>query len=514
MHAPVRAWLSPAGRLGLVRALYAAASAVALVTYLHAVPSWLDVNLKEPIRPGLAAPPTWLVMLDLGASLAVPVACAVVAALIARYKSADLYGLFASIEILLFGLVISGPWSAVAVGDPWSGATRLAQKLALVAILTLLCIFPTRRFTPSWTLWLALSFAAWMAVGMLVPRVDPVLARGVWQVLLLLFFLGALGAFGYRYRRVLNPSERRQTAWLIYGSALVIAAYVLWSILRFGLSNLTAATAGDILLQLTSIAFAVAYAVAIFRFRVYDIDLVINRTVVYGAATAFLVLAFAALSELSTLVIEKLTGRSSGIMTIPLIVAAALSFSPLQRRIRPIVDRMLPPRSVLTILMTDVANSTNKAVEMGDTRWRQTLTAYRSTVRQALRRFKGSEMDTAGDGFFAVFDRAADALRAAEWCRTTLQEAGLDSRFGLHAGECETRGEKVSGVAVITAARVMAQAQANEILVTAAGRDALSEDPGGGFADRGFHALKGLPGEFHLYEVTQAPPIGLKVRRL
>jgi len=72
----------------------------------------------------------------------------------------------------------------------------------------------------------------------------------------------------------------------------------------------------------------------------------------------------------------------------------------------------------------------------------------------------------------------------------------------------------VSGVAVITAARVMVQAQANEILVTAAGRDALSEDPGGGFADRGFHALKGLPGEFHLYEVTLAPPIGLPGRRL
>ena len=496
---PSPRWLAP------MRLLYGVVAVLAIATYVHAVPGWISVSLKPAPAPGThgGPPPAWLSQLDIAAALAVPIACAAVAALIVRYRSGDWYGLFASIEILLFGLVISGPWSAVPLGDGWSAATRLAQKIALVAILVLLCVFPSRRFIPRWTLWLTVAFGAWMAIGMLVPRVDPVVARGVWQLVLVMAFIAALGGFIYRFRRSLNPSERRQSIWLIYGSALVIGGYILWSVVRFGSNNLTWATAGDIVLQLASVVFAMAYGVAIFRFRVYDIDLVINRTVVYGAATALLVAAFAALSQVSTRAIALVTGRNSDVMTIPLIVAAALSFSPLQKRIRPVVDRLLPPRSVLTIFMTDIANSTSQAVAMGDARWRETLSSYRATMRQALRRFKGSEMDTAGDGFFAVFDRPGDALRAAEWCRDALRQAGLDSRFGLHAGECETRGEKVSGVAVITAARVMAQATANEILVTAAVRDALVNRDDG-FEDRGEHALKGLPGEFQLFAAHTA----------
>ena len=112
-------------------------------------------------------------------------------------------------------------------------------------------------------------------------------------------------------------------------------------------------------------------------------------------------------------------------------------------------------------------------------------------------------MDTAGDGFFAVFDRPSDALSSAELLRDQLHELGLDSRFGLHAGECEVRGEKVSGAAVITAARVMATAGANEIVISAAVHDALGHR-GEPFGDLGDHPLKGLPGQWHLYRLVSA----------
>jgi len=112
-------------------------------------------------------------------------------------------------------------------------------------------------------------------------------------------------------------------------------------------------------------------------------------------------------------------------------------------------------------------------------------------------------MDTAGDGFFAIFDRPAEALSTAEWLRDRLHELGLDSRFGMHAGECEVRGEKVSGAAVIAAARVMATAGANEIVVSAAVRQALDHFDES-FGDMGEHSLKGLPGQWRLYRLLGA----------
>src|SRR5207244_12235404 len=123
--------------------------------------------------------------------------------------------------------------------------------------------------------------------------------------------------------------------------------------------------------------------------------------------------------------------------------------------------------------------------------------------RRGLRRFKGSEMNTAGDGFFAVFDRPANGPHSAEWLRERLHELRLDSRFGLHLGECELRGEEVSGVAVIVAARVMATAGPNEIVVSQVVHETL-RNPADAFHDLGDRVLKGLPGTWRLYG-TPAP---------
>jgi class 3 adenylate cyclase len=341
-------------------------------------------------------------------------------------------------------------------------------------------------------------FALWVAVGTVFTGIDPVVARGGWQLALVAFLFSGLAAQAFRLRRVSSPTERRQTKWIFYGLSLIVAAYALWSFVEFGTHNQVVATLADIVVQLASIASAGLLGIAMIRFRLYDIDLVVNRTILYGSATALLVIAFAGLSALSKRIIEAATGHSSEIMTIPLIVAAAVAFGPLQRIIRPYVDRLLPPRATLTLFFTDICDSTVRAVAMGDERWRETLINYRATVRRGLRRFKGSEMDTAGDGFFAVFDRPADALASAQWLRDRLQELDLDSRFGLHAGECELRGEKVSGVAVIAAARVMATAGPNEIVISRVVHETLG-DKEGPFRDLGDHALKGLPGTWRLY---------------
>jgi len=190
-------------------------------------------------------------------------------------------------------------------------------------------------------------------------------------------------------------------------------------------------------------------------------------------------------------------------VTIALALAVALGFAPLRRRVQPLVDRVLPGRGLLTLLFTDIVGSTERIVALGDERWRTVLEAYRAAVRRELTRFGGREIDTAGDGFFATFERPAQAVRCAWALRDSLRDLGLDSRVGLHTGECELRGERVSGLSVVVAARIMATAKANEIIVSSALRDLLVGTDFD-FRDRGVESLKGVPGEWGLNLVADA----------
>ncbi|MGZ8716985.1 MAG: adenylate/guanylate cyclase domain-containing protein [Gaiellaceae bacterium] len=160
-----------------------------------------------------------------------------------------------------------------------------------------------------------------------------------------------------------------------------------------------------------------------------------------------------------------------------------------------------PDRVLATVLFTDLVGSTAKAVELGDARWRELVADHHARVRTQLARFAGTEIDTAGDGFFASFDGPARAIRCACAIRESVRDLGIDIRAGLHTGECERMDGKVGGIAVITGARVAAQAAPNEVLVTATVRD-LVAGSGLQFADRGVHALKGLPEERRLYAVS------------
>jgi len=157
-----------------------------------------------------------------------------------------------------------------------------------------------------------------------------------------------------------------------------------------------------------------------------------------------------------------------------------------------------------TVLFTDIVDSTRKAAELGDRRWRSLLEAHHALVRARLAHFRGREIDTAGDGFLAAFDGPARGVRAACAIAEDIRRLGVEVRAGLHTGECEVSGTKLTGIAVHIGARIAALAMGGEVLVSNTVKD-LVAGSGLKFADRGTHTLKGLPGESHLFAVERDP---------
>ncbi len=160
-------------------------------------------------------------------------------------------------------------------------------------------------------------------------------------------------------------------------------------------------------------------------------------------------------------------------------------------------------RILATVLFTDIVGSTERAAELGDAAWAELLSSHHAVVRRELQRHRGNEVDTAGDGFLATFDGPARGIRCAAAIRDELRGLGIEIRAGLHTGECELVEDKVRGIAVHIGARVMAAAEAGEVLVSSTVKD-LVAGSGIAFESRGSHALKGIPDDWHLYEVTGA----------
>lgn len=154
------------------------------------------------------------------------------------------------------------------------------------------------------------------------------------------------------------------------------------------------------------------------------------------------------------------------------------------------------------MLFTDIVGSTGLAASVGDRAWRDLVAAHHAAVRRKLRRFRGREVDTAGDGFFATFDQPAQAVRAADEIVSAVAELGIAIRAGLHTGEAEPAGQKIGGLAVHIASRVMSAAGPGEVLVSSTLRE-LVVGSGLDFSDRGLHRLKGVPGEWRLFALTR-----------
>jgi pimeloyl-ACP methyl ester carboxylesterase len=162
-----------------------------------------------------------------------------------------------------------------------------------------------------------------------------------------------------------------------------------------------------------------------------------------------------------------------------------------------------PDRVLATVLFTDIVGASERAADLGDRGWRDLLERHHAAVRRQLVRFRGVEVDTAGDGFFASFDGPARGIACACAVVEAVRELGIEVRAGLHTGECEVVDGKVAGIAVHTGARIAAQARPNEVLVSSTVKD-LVAGSAIAFEDHGVHDLKGVPGEWKLFAVDRA----------
>jgi class 3 adenylate cyclase/streptogramin lyase len=160
-------------------------------------------------------------------------------------------------------------------------------------------------------------------------------------------------------------------------------------------------------------------------------------------------------------------------------------------------------RLLTTVLFTDIVGSTERAEELGDKRWRQLLDHHHTIVRRGLKRHHGREIDTAGDGFFATFDQPSDAIDCATELIDRLHQAGIDIRAGVHMGEVEVMDSKVGGIAVHVGARIMSKAGPGQVLVSNTVRDLMAGSDLD-FDDAGFHELKGVAAQMHLFSVRHA----------
>lgn len=159
-------------------------------------------------------------------------------------------------------------------------------------------------------------------------------------------------------------------------------------------------------------------------------------------------------------------------------------------------------RVLLTILMTDIVGSTEKASSLGDRRWKELLQQHDTTIRRQVTRFEGQEVNTTGDGFVLAFTGPTRAIQCAKAIQRELRPLELETRAGLHTGECERRGSDLSGIAVHITARILHSASEGDIVVSNTVKD-LVVGSGLEFVEHGIHSLKGVPGQWSLFTVLE-----------
>jgi class 3 adenylate cyclase len=159
-----------------------------------------------------------------------------------------------------------------------------------------------------------------------------------------------------------------------------------------------------------------------------------------------------------------------------------------------------PEQRLTAVLFVDIVDATSLAASLGDRAWAELLERYYALVRRALARHRGWLVDTAGDGFFAIFDETADTIRCAIEIRQSADQLGLDLRSGVHLGHCWKADEKCAGVDVHVGARLASAADSGEVLVSQEAAE-RARQAGIGIADRGVRSLKGLPGYRRVFAV-------------
>ena len=158
---------------------------------------------------------------------------------------------------------------------------------------------------------------------------------------------------------------------------------------------------------------------------------------------------------------------------------------------------------VATVLFTDIVDSTGIAAELGDARWRTLVERHHAVIRGNVKRFRGREMDTAGDGFFVAFDRPGDAIACAVASLGDVQVLGIDLRAGIHTGEVQSIDAKAGGITVAVGARIASLAHAAQVLITSTTRD-LSIGAALDTVDRGEHELKGIAAAQRVFAIVSS----------
>ena len=234
----------------------------------------------------------------------------------------------------------------------------------------------------------------------------------------------------------------------------------------------------------------------------YDMDV---RDVLPAIHVPTLVLAADPAAEESEAMARQIPGALFTRIQSPARVVMA-DPEPFQAEIRRFVSRVGEEESDLdrvleTVLFTDIVGSTELAADRGDRAWHDLIERHHGFVRGVIARWRGREMDTAGDGFFAAFDGPARAIRCAQTIVDGVRSMGIEIRAGLHTGECDITDGKVAGITVAIGSRIASLAAPSEVLVSRTVRD-LVAGSGLAFVDRGEHELKGVPGGWRLYAVV------------
>jgi hypothetical protein len=278
-----------------------------------------------------------------------------VAAVIVWHKSDDWMALLVALTLIMLGVVSTPPITAlVAMQSAWQLLPRLMRALLFICFYLFFYLFPDGRFIPRWTCWLAAMWTLYALIGLLVPALVPPISLTTAETLpdilvnvwLLCHFGIAILAQTYRYRRASTPLQRQQTKWIVFGIlAVALAAFgAALPILSFSwlrqpsVTNIVYRLVGVTAVLCSFILFATAIGIAILRHRLYDIDVLINRTLVYGALTVVLGLVYVGLIVLLQQLVVPLIGRSDVAIVASTLAIAAL-FTPLRRRIQTIIDR-------------------------------------------------------------------------------------------------------------------------------------------------------------------------------
>jgi len=503
--------------LVVVRGLGLVFAVLALVMYARWLPRWLDLRLGDARHAaGLPGGSSFYPEIAIAAAVAAIVASlawGILAGLVFLRRSRDLLGIFIAAGLVSMGIMFTDIDVIVYMmrSDSWAPWSLAVILLANALTVPWVFGFPDGRFVPRWSIVLAAIWFAWSIGRIFGTSLDQTTLGAPGIALNALLVSSAIGSVAYRYWRRSDAVQRQQIKWALLGALIFLAAYLVVIPVRalapaIGQSAgaFSFRTASSTFLSLSLIAIPVALGIAIFRQGLFDIDLIINRALTYGAVTAILALGFVVISFSANRLLEVTIGQRSSLVLLASVVPVALAFVPVRARALQVADRFVADRTVITLLFVDLVGSTERAYALGDESWRQLLGRFRVAVRRSLRRYGGREIDTAGDGFFITFEGPGRALRCARVIVESVRDLDLDIRIGAHIGEVHVDGRHVTGVAVHIASRVMSLATPGEVLVSRALRDAVAGSDIE-LADRGFHRLKGVPGEFQLYAASARP---------